>query len=81
FLHRVEANLPEAKKKILQQIHDTDPVLAKRKVLVVDDDVRNIFAMTSMLEDYKMQVLGAENGRDGIELLRRTPDIDIVLMD
>ncbi|HEV3448164.1 MAG TPA: response regulator, partial [Gemmataceae bacterium] len=81
FLHRVEANLPEAKKRILRQIHDTDPVLANRKVLIVDDDLRNIFALTCTLERHQMQVLHAENGKTGIEVLRGTPGIDIVLMD
>src|SRR5205823_8487467 len=75
FLHRVEANLPEVKKRILRQIHDTDPVLANRKVLVVDDDLRNIFALTTLLEHHQMQVVGAENGRDGILALRNTPEI------
>src|SRR5882757_5498477 len=50
FLHRVEANLPEQKRKMLEQVHQKDPVLVSRKVLVVDDDVRNIFAITSILE-------------------------------
>jgi CheY-like chemotaxis protein len=81
FLHRVEADLPEAKMRILRQIHESDPVLANRKVLIVDDDVRNIFALTSMLELHRMQVLYAENGQDGIELFQKTPDIDLILMD
>ncbi len=81
FLHRVEANLPEVKKRILRQIHETDPVLANRKVLVVDDDLRNIFALTTILEHHQMQVLSAENGKSSIEILRKTPGIDIVLMD
>jgi len=81
FLHRVEANLPEAKKRILRQIHDTDPVLANRKILIVDDDVRNIFALTSTLERHHMQVVHAENGKTGIDVLRQTPGIDLVLMD
>ncbi|MEW6732288.1 MAG: HAMP domain-containing protein [Acidobacteriota bacterium] len=81
FLHRVEANLPETKRRILEQIHQTDPVLAGKKVLIVDDDVRNIFAVTSMLERHKMQVVYAENGKAGIELLQNTPDVDVVLMD
>jgi CheY-like chemotaxis protein len=50
-------------------------------VLVVDDDVRNIFALTSLLEDHNLQVVHAENGRAGIELLKKTPDVDLVLMD
>jgi CheY-like chemotaxis protein len=56
-------------------------VLAKRKVLVVDDDIRNIFALTSVLERHNMQVLFAENGKKGIEVIKGTPDLDIVLMD
>ncbi len=81
FLHRVEANLPEPKRRILEQVMRRDPVLEGRKVLVVDDDVRNIFALTSALEAYNMEVLRAENGREGIELLEQNPEIDVVLMD
>ncbi|MEH2447129.1 MAG: response regulator [Nostoc sp.] len=81
FLHRVQANLPPPKRQMLEQLHQTDPVLANRKILIVDDDLRNIFAITSFLETYQMQVLFAENGRDGIEKLQANPDINIVLMD
>ncbi|MEH1925450.1 response regulator [Nostoc sp.] len=81
FLHRVQANLPPPKRQILEQLHQNDPVLANRKILIVDDDLRNIFALTSFLESYQMQVLFAENGRDGIEELQTNPDINIVLMD
>ncbi|MDQ2977266.1 MAG: response regulator, partial [Acidobacteriota bacterium] len=81
FLHRVEANLPELKRRMLAKFHRTDPVLAGRKVLVVDDDVRNIFALTSALETHNMQVVHAENGQEGIDLLKATPDIEAVLMD
>jgi hypothetical protein len=81
FLHRVEANLPQAKRRMLEQVHKSDPVLAGKKVLIIDDDIRNIFALTSVLERQKMQVVYAENGRDGIEILQRTPNIDVVLLD
>jgi HAMP domain-containing protein/CheY-like chemotaxis protein/signal transduction histidine kinase len=81
FLHRVQANLPQPKRQILEQLHQTDPVLTGKKALIVDDDVRNIFALTSMLEQHQMQVLYAENGRDGLAILQNTPDIDVVLMD
>lgn len=81
FLHRVQANLPLPQRKMLQQLHETDPVLMDKKVLIVDDDVRNIFALTSLLEEYQMQVLFAENGQEGIDLVQQTPDLDIVLMD
>ncbi|MGA8807226.1 MAG: HAMP domain-containing protein, partial [Thermoanaerobaculia bacterium] len=81
FLHRVEANLPEQKRQILEQLHESDPVLAGKKALIVDDDMRNIYALTSLLERHKMNVLYAESGADGIEQLRTNPDIDVVLMD
>lgn len=81
FLHRIEADLPEPKRQMLQKAYQADPVLMDKKVLIVDDDVRNLFAVTSLLEGQKMQVLYAEEGKEGIELLQKTPDIDVVLMD
>nr|MBA3239784.1 response regulator [Acidobacteriota bacterium] len=81
FLHRVEANLPEPKRRMLEQMHRRDPVLAGRKVLIVDDDVRNIFALTSALESQNMNVVHAENGQEAIDLLQKTPGIQAVLMD
>jgi CheY-like chemotaxis protein len=81
FLHRVERNLPEPKRRMLEQLHRTDPLLRGKKVLIVDDDMRNIFALTGVLEQQQMEVLYAENGKDGIELLKKTPDVDVVLMD
>ncbi|HYR28738.1 MAG TPA: response regulator, partial [Thermoanaerobaculia bacterium] len=81
FLHRVEENLPEQKRKMLEQLHESDPVLAGKKALIVDDDMRNIYALTSLLERHKMKVLYAESGAEGIEALRNNSDIDVVLMD
>jgi CheY-like chemotaxis protein len=81
FLHRVEANLPEPKRRILEQLHRRDPVLSQKKVLIVDDDVRNIFALTSALESHDMTVLHAENGLDALTTLSENPDTDVVLMD
>jgi len=81
FLHRVEENLPEQKRKMLEQLHESDPVLAGKKALIVDDDMRNIYALTSLLERHRMQVQFAESGREGIDILRETSDIDVVLMD
>ncbi|BAT55711.1 GAF sensor hybrid histidine kinase [Nostoc sp. NIES-3756] len=81
FLHRVQANLPTPKREILEQLHSQDYSLAGKKVLIIDDDVRNIFALTSMLERHQMVVVYAENGREGINLLETTSDIDVVLMD
>ncbi|MGH9765766.1 MAG: response regulator, partial [Blastocatellia bacterium] len=81
FLHRVEANLPEPKRRMIEQVMRKDPILTGKKVLIVDDDVRNIFALSSALESYDMEVVHAENGREGINLLHKTPDVDLVLMD
>src|SRR6202022_3912371 len=82
FLHRVEANLPEHKRQILEQLHESDPVLAGKTALIVDDDMRNIYALTSLLERHKMKVLYAESGGEGIELLRKNAgNIDVVMMD
>ena len=81
FLHRVEAKLPEQKRKMLEHLHDADSVVAGKKVLVVDDDVRNIFSLTSVLEDHGMVVRFAENGKQAIDQLKQESDIDAVLMD
>ncbi len=81
FLHRDVADLSESQKNMIKRVNVTDPRLEGKKVLVVDDDIRNIFALTSVLERQQMQVIYAENGRDGIEMLRKTPGIDGVLMD
>ncbi|MDB4953492.1 MAG: putative SigmaB asociated two-component system sensor protein [Myxococcales bacterium] len=81
FLHRVEANLPERKQRVLRRLAKNDPQLAERRVLVVDDDLRNIFALTSLLEGHKMNVIYAENGRRALTKLEENPDIDVVLMD
>ncbi|HWC95685.1 MAG TPA: response regulator, partial [Candidatus Sulfopaludibacter sp.] len=81
MLHVPEATLPEYKRLKLDQLRQMDHELVNARVLIVDDDVRNIFALTSILERHQIQVLHAENGRAGIETLMQTPDIDVVLMD
>jgi CheY-like chemotaxis protein len=81
FLHRVTAKLPESKQRMLEQLHRTDPALTGRKVLIVDDDVRNIFALATFLERSQMEVSYAESGREGIARLQEAGDIDAVLMD
>jgi CheY-like chemotaxis protein/signal transduction histidine kinase/HAMP domain-containing protein len=81
FLHRSPAKLPEFQRKMLEEVHAAQSGLAGRRVLIVDDDLRNIFALTTALERQEMAVSFAENGRDGIELLRQDPTIEIVLMD
>src|SRR6201982_4111733 len=81
FLHRVVADLPPEKQKMLDRLHRSDEALVGRKVLVVDDDVRNIFALSSVLERRGMSVLTAGTGREAVAMLESTPDIAIVLMD
>ncbi len=81
FLHRVVSKLPEERRQMLDKLYLSADSLAGKKVLVVDDDVRNIFALTAILERHKMAVLSAENGLIALEELGQNPDVDIVLMD
>jgi CheY-like chemotaxis protein len=81
FLHRVVADLPLEKQQMLDRLHSSDDDLVGKKVLVVDDDVRNIFALSSVLERRGMTVLTAGTGREAIAMLDSTPDLAIVLMD
>jgi CheY-like chemotaxis protein len=81
FLHRVVRELPDAKRQMLERLHSSNDVLRGRKVLVVDDDARNIFALTTVLENQEMEVVSATNGRQAIELIQSTPDLSVVLMD
>jgi CheY-like chemotaxis protein/signal transduction histidine kinase/HAMP domain-containing protein len=81
FLHRVVGNLPPEKQQLLDRLHRSDDALVGKKVLVVDDDVRNIFALSSVLERRGMTVLTAGTGREAIEMLEETPEVAIVLMD
>jgi len=81
FLHRVVHDLPPEKQKMLDRLHHSDDALASKKVMVVDDDVRNIFALSSVLERRGMTVLTAGTGREAISMLESTPDVSIVLMD
>jgi HAMP domain-containing protein/signal transduction histidine kinase/CheY-like chemotaxis protein len=81
FLHRVVADLPESKRQMLELLHGSNEVLRQRKVLVVDDDVRNIFALTTVLENQDMEVVSATNGRQAIDIIQEMPDLSVVLMD
>jgi signal transduction histidine kinase/DNA-binding response OmpR family regulator len=81
FLHRVITNLPAGMQAMLERLHGSNEVLRHRKVLVVDDDARNIFALTSVLENHDMEVISTTNGRSAIDLVQSTPDLSIVLMD
>jgi len=81
FLHRAPAQLPEPKRRMLEKARHMDPLLVGRKVLVVDDDVRNIFALNTVLERFGMKVVFAESAQEGITLLEREPGVELVLMD
>ena len=81
FLHRVERNLPESQKQALRMLHDKEMVFHDKTILLVDDDVRNIFALSSVLEDKGLSVLAAENGKEALDMLASHPEIDLILMD
>jgi CheY-like chemotaxis protein/two-component sensor histidine kinase len=81
FLHRVIAELPKEKQMMLERLHGSNEILHGRKVLVVDDDARNIFALTSLLEQHEIEVISSTNGRQAIELIQNTPELSMVLMD
>jgi CheY-like chemotaxis protein len=81
FLHRVVADLPPEKQIMLRRLHSSDEHLEGKQVLLVDDDSRNIFALSSVLERRGMQVVAATTGKEAIGLLEENPDIAIVLMD
>ncbi|HTE41344.1 MAG TPA: response regulator, partial [Steroidobacteraceae bacterium] len=81
FLHRVIKDLPPAKQRMIEALHQSDEPLINRKVLVVDDDIRNIFALNSVLERRGMQVISATNGMDAIKIVESTDELALVLMD
>ncbi len=81
FLHRVEADLPEDKRKMLRKLHNMESIFEDKTILIADDDIRNVFALSSVLEGYKMNIVYAENGKEALEQLERQADIDLVLMD
>jgi CheY-like chemotaxis protein len=81
FLHRVEAKLPDQKRRMLERLHNSDGVFSGKKVMIVDDDVRNIFSLTSVLEGHGMTVTFAENGRDALASLAKDSEVDLILMD
>jgi CheY-like chemotaxis protein len=81
FLHRVVADLPLSKREMLRSLHQSDESLVGKKVLVVDDDVRNIFAISSILERRGMNVVTANNGQEAIDRVEQEEDVAMVLMD
>lgn len=81
FLHRVESRLPKEKQTILRKLHKTNEILVDKKILVVDDDIRNIYSLTNVLEEEGVQCIIAENGKEAIDVLELNPDVDLILMD
>lgn len=81
FLHRVEADLPEEKRKMLKMVHGKEAILRGKTILLVDDDMRNVFALSSVLEEREMEVVIARNGLECLEKLKETDRVDAVLMD
>jgi signal transduction histidine kinase/CheY-like chemotaxis protein/ABC-type glycerol-3-phosphate transport system permease component len=81
FLHQVEANLPAQKRQMLRMVHDKESILTQKKILIVDDDVRNVFALATVLEERNMEVLSGNTGVEGLALLEEHRDIAMVLMD
>jgi CheY-like chemotaxis protein len=81
FLHRAQGTLPSSMRTLLERLGSGDAPLQGRKVLVIDDDIRSGFALTSILERHGMKVVYAENGREGIERLEQHPNTDLVLLD
>ncbi len=81
FLHRVESNLPKEKQRSVQMNHDKDAVLEGKHILIVDDDMRNVFALTNALEEKEINVIVARDGKESIVKIKDHPEINLVLMD
>ena len=81
FMHRVVADMPETQQKIIKTLYNKEDVFRGKKVMVVDDDMRNVFALTSLLSKNEMTVLRADNGKTAIDLIDKEKDIDMILMD
>ncbi len=81
FLHQIEANLPEDKRNMLRMVHDKSAIFKFKKVLIIDDDIRNTYALATVLEEYEIDVVIASNGKEGLDKLEEHEDIVIVLMD
>ncbi len=81
FIHRVAADIPEEKREVIRRLHDREAILENKKILIVDDDMRNVFSLVSILEEKGMNTVVAENGLVALTKLQENPDIDLVLMD
>jgi CheY-like chemotaxis protein/signal transduction histidine kinase/CHASE3 domain sensor protein len=81
FLHQVESELPPERQRMLRDARDREAAFEGRKILIVEDDVRNVFALSAVLEPKGAKLVVARNGREALEQLRKAPDLDLVLMD
>ena len=81
FLHRSDVELPAPESASGDQLHENDEVFIGKRILIVDDDVRNVFALTSALEQHNLDVVYAGSGEEGIQMLQQDQEIDLVLMD
>ncbi|MCC3376733.1 response regulator [Cohnella sp. REN36] len=81
FLHRVEANLPEDRRNMLKKLYANETAFADKRILLVEDDMRNIFALTNVLESYRLKISFAENGKEALDMLSGDDDFDLILMD
>ncbi|GIP23749.1 response regulator [Paenibacillus sp. J22TS3] len=81
FLHRVEANLPEDRREMLNKLHNSEDAFDGKRILLVEDDIRNVFALSNVLESHNLEVVFAENGREALELLEKDTNFNLILMD
>jgi signal transduction histidine kinase/CheY-like chemotaxis protein len=81
FLHRNYESLPEEKQRLLEQLHNPKRVFEGKQILLVDDDIRNVFALSTIMEGYNMNIMIGQNGLEALAALEQKPDIDLVLMD
>jgi CheY-like chemotaxis protein len=81
FLHRTISELPESKQKIINNLYDKEMIFNSKKILVVDDDMRNVFALSKVLKEKGMEIIKAENGRMALDVLEKNKQVDLVLMD
>lgn len=81
FLHRIESKLPEDKQKMLKMVYDKDAIFKDKTILLVDDDMRNVFALTHVIEEKGIKIIVGKNGKEGLACLDKTPNVDLVLMD
>ena len=81
FLHQVETDMPENKQEMLKVFHSKEAILEGKNILIIDDDMRNVFALSSVLEEEGVKITIGRNGKEGIEKLYKNPKVDLIIMD